>query len=227
MVEYGQLYDCGSFVEGVSDFLKVPSYTLSSYVACKVITPAQRDVLFDSFANRKNVIVCGNLGVGKTTFLNTVAIELHRLGRRIVLVQNFNEFSFPESSKILPIFTYNTPFEDYVKAIDSTRSSVIINELEAGNAKPLLHAMRRGRKDIYLGLSSCSDAGHALMRFGILAKTSFAEVADFIDLVLYLELDSANNRIIRHFKAVSGYNEKTSEFIFHDVDSLSSVQVAS
>lgn len=208
--------------------MKVPSYMISSYVSRRIITPAQRDVLFHLFAHRKNVLVCGKNGVGKTTFLNAVAVELHRLGRRIATIQNFNEFSLRESPKIQEIFTYLTPQEDYIKALDSTRTSIIINELEATSAKPVLHALRRGRKDIFFGLPSCPDAGHALMRFALLSKTSFNEVSDFIDYVLCLEIDSHNNRIIRHIKAVDGFNEQTNEFILRNADSLnSSVQVAS
>ncbi|SEA10678.1 Type II/IV secretion system protein [Selenomonas ruminantium] len=60
--------------------MKVPSYMISSYVGRRVITPSQRDVLFHAFSQRMNIIVCGNLGVGKTTFLNAIANELHHMG---------------------------------------------------------------------------------------------------------------------------------------------------
>jgi len=60
-----------------------------------------------------------------------------------------------------------------------------------------------------------------LICFALLSKTSFAEVADFIDLVLYMEVDSHNNRIIRHIKEVERFDEKTSEFILQDLDTAS------
>ena len=199
--------------------MKVPSYMLSSYVGRRVITPSQRDVLFYALSQRMNIIVCGNMGVGKTTFLNAIANELHHMGGHVALVQNFNEFSFRESMKIHPIFTFAAPIAEFNKALASARTGIVINELEAGTAKPLLLALRRGRKNVQFGLSSCSDAGHALMRFALLAKTSFNEVPHLIDLVIHMELDSHNNRKI-NIKAVEGFDEKTSTFMLRDFDSL-------
>ena len=70
-----------------------------------------------------------------------------------------------------------------------------------------------------MGISSCSNENHALMRFALLCKSSFAEVAQFINLVLCLENDPGNNnRVIKHIKAVTGYNENTSEFTLANVD---------
>ena len=207
--------------------MKVPSYMISSYVGRRVITPSQRDVLFHAFSQRMNIIVCGNLGVGKTTFLNAIANELHHMGGHVALVQNFNEFSFRESPKIHPIFTFNSPISDFNQALASAKTGIVINELEAGTSKPLLLALRRGRKNVHFGLSSCSDADHALMRFALLSKTSFNEVPHLIDLVIHMELDSHNNRKI-HIKAVDGFDEKTSSFILRDFDSLTdSIKAAS
>ena len=191
---------------------------LSSYLGRRVITPAQRDVLFHAFSQRLNIIVCGNHGVGKTTFLNAIANELHHLGARTVLVQNFNEFSFHQSARIQPIFTFNSPITEFNKAL-AAKNGIIINELEAGTAKSLLLALRRGRKSVHFGLSDCSDASHALMRFALLSKTSFQEVPHLIDLVVHMEFDTHNHRRI-HIKAVDGFNEKTSEFILRDSDTL-------
>ncbi|BAL85033.1 hypothetical protein SELR_pSRC102260 (plasmid) [Selenomonas ruminantium subsp. lactilytica TAM6421] len=206
--------------------MKVPSYMLSSYVGRRVITPAQRDVLFHAFSQRLNIIVCGNHGVGKTTFLNAIANELHHLGARTVLVQNFNEFSFHESAKIHPIFTFNSPITEFNQAL-AAKNGIVINELEAGIAKPLLLALRRGRKGVHLGLSDCSDAGHALMRYALLSKTSFQEVPHLIDLVVHMEINTRNQRSVQ-IKAVDGFNEKTSEFILRDFDTLNkSIQAAS
>lgn len=201
--------------------MKVSSYMLSSYVSNRIITPAQRDVLLDAFSQGKNILVCGNLGVGKTTLLNCMTNELHRMGKRVSVLQNFNEFSLPDVRSIVPYYTFATPKEDYIKSIDSPRSSIIINEVEQAFSTPLLHALRRGRKGVYMGISSCSNENHALMRFALLCKSSFAEVAQFIDLVLCLESDHGNNRVIKHIKAVTGYNESISEFTLANLDTPS------
>ena len=84
-------------VEGASFSIRLPArsvYTLDQYVEAGIITAAQLDTLSDAVLFRKNILVSGGTGSGKTTLSNAIIDRISRLsdiGTRIVIIEDTRE----------------------------------------------------------------------------------------------------------------------------------------
>ena len=84
-------------VEGASFSIRLPArsvYTLDQYVEAGIITAAQLDTLSDAVLSRKNILVSGGTGSGKTTLSNAIIDRISRLsdiGTRIVIIEDTRE----------------------------------------------------------------------------------------------------------------------------------------
>ena len=84
-------------VEGASFSIRLPArsvYTLDQYVEAGIITAAQLDTLSDAVLSRKNILVSGGTGSGKTTLTNAIIDRISKLsdiGTRIVIIEDTRE----------------------------------------------------------------------------------------------------------------------------------------
>lgn len=84
-------------VEGASFSIRLPArsvYTLDQYVKTGIITAAQLDALSDAVISRKNILVSGGTGSGKTTLANALIDRISKLsdiGTRIVIIEDTRE----------------------------------------------------------------------------------------------------------------------------------------
>ena len=84
-------------VEGASFSIRLPArsvYTLDQYVDAGIITEAQMDTLSDAVLSRKNILVSGGTGSGKTTLANALIDRISTLsdiGTRIVIIEDTRE----------------------------------------------------------------------------------------------------------------------------------------
>ena len=84
-------------VEGASFSIRLPArsvYTLDQYVDAGIITSAQLDTLSDAVLSRKNILVSGGTGSGKTTLANALIDRISKLsdiGTRIVIIEDTRE----------------------------------------------------------------------------------------------------------------------------------------
>ncbi|MHB1279622.1 MAG: P-type conjugative transfer ATPase TrbB [Acidithiobacillus sp.] len=84
-------------VEGASFSIRLPArsvYTLDQYVEAGTITAAQLDTLSDAVLSRKNILVSGGTGSGKTTLANALIDRISTLsdiGTRIVIIEDTRE----------------------------------------------------------------------------------------------------------------------------------------
>ena len=84
-------------VENASFSIRLPArsvYTLDQYVEAGIITAAQLDTLSDAVLSRKNILVSGGTGSGKTTLSNAIIDRISKLSdirTRIVIIEDTRE----------------------------------------------------------------------------------------------------------------------------------------
>jgi len=66
-------------------------FTLDDYVAEKIVTAGQAQILRDAVAQRRNILVSGGTSTGKTTLVNALLLEVARSGDRVVLIEDTRE----------------------------------------------------------------------------------------------------------------------------------------
>src|SRR5690606_16647792 len=66
-------------------------YRLSDYVAARVITPPQAQLLAQAVRDRRNIVVVGGTSSGKTTLVNALLAEVATLGERVLILEDTRE----------------------------------------------------------------------------------------------------------------------------------------
>jgi len=66
-------------------------FGLDVYVAAKIMTAAQADVLHRAVAERRNILVAGGTSTGKTTLANALLAEVAKTSDRVVLIEDTRE----------------------------------------------------------------------------------------------------------------------------------------
>lgn len=69
----------------------VAVFTLQDYVAAKIVTANQAEILRNAIAARRNVLVAGGTSTGKTTLVNALLAEVARTADRVVMIEDTRE----------------------------------------------------------------------------------------------------------------------------------------
>lgn len=78
-------------VDGPTFNLRLPAktiYTVSEYVAADMMTQAEADHVTDAILNRRNILIGGGTGSGKTTFANALLALIAETNDRVILIED-------------------------------------------------------------------------------------------------------------------------------------------
>jgi P-type conjugative transfer ATPase TrbB len=190
-------------------------YSLDDYVSKGVITDRQRDALIGAVVARKNILVGGGAGTGKTTFANAIlkAIAEHTRDR-LYIAEDVPELQCAARNKIM-VETVRGKYDMRQAVFDALRARpdrIIVGELRDGTALELLKAWFTGHPG---GIATihANDAPGMLTRFCQLIeedrKTADRDlVAEAIHVCVHLTLDvrSPAGRRLSGLEAVRGYD---------------------
>ena len=141
------------------------------------LTPRQIDILSELIKSRKNFLVVGPTGSGKTSLLNAVLSEIPK-SQRSVLIEDTRELQ-PTNPFDVRLLTRTDPLQRYqdFSIADLIRQSLrmrpdrlIVGEVRGGEAKDLLMAMSTGHEGS-MGTLHAASAREALYRLEFLIQT--------------------------------------------------------
>ena len=129
-------------------------FTFNDYVSDGALDPFHRDYLEKAIKARKNILVVGGTGTGKTTFLNAVLEAIARISpdHRIISLEDLPELQCP-ADDYSPMFTMQDAGAGGVKynmtrlLADCMRRSpdrIVIGEVRDGAAYTMLKAWNTG-----------------------------------------------------------------------------------
>jgi type IV secretion system protein VirB11 len=123
-------------------------FTLDDYVAKGILPAAGAEVIRGAVVDRKNILVAGGTGSGKTTMVNAILAEPPFKSDRIVLIEDTKELQCPADDKV-ELLTKNT--EPRVTMTDLLRMTlrlrpdrIIIGEVRGPEALAMLKAWNTG-----------------------------------------------------------------------------------
>lgn len=170
-------------------------WTLEDYVAQQVLTPGQAAVLRGAVAGRRNILISGGAGSGKTTLANALLAEPAFAGDRVFLIEDTPELQC-SAWDLVAVLTRRHPkvigVADLVRdALRMRPDRIVVGEMRDGAAAlETLKAWNTGHPG---GLSTlhANSAVEALQRLDdllgeVLAKPARRMVARAVDLVLHL-----------------------------------------
>jgi type IV secretion system protein VirB11 len=198
-------------------------FTLADYVAKGILPAAGAELIRQAVADRKNILVAGGTGSGKTTLVNAILAEPPFKSDRIVLIEDTKELQCPAEDKV-ELLTKNT--EPRVTMTDLLRMTlrlrpdrIIIGEVRGPEALAMLKAWNTGHPGGVATIHA-NSATEALQRIEdlvgeasqIIPKRS---IASAVNLVIFVErISGAVGRAVRNIVSIEGFDGQN--YIFQD-----------
>lgn len=195
-------------------------YTLADYLASEIITQPQVEVLRQAILASRNVVVCGAMRSGKTTFLNALLAELAELRptTRAILVEDTPELQcvIPNSQRLLT--GGQKGFVELQRPLNRTSGDwTIFGEVRG---KEILSMVKMWLSDSH-GFATFhgSDAEGVLERMNLLAMENRVPpqrhlIAKVAHVLAFIEGGSVR-RHVREVVRVDGFDARERRFLFH------------
>jgi type IV secretion system protein VirB11 len=170
----------------------VAVFTLEDYAAAGIMTVGQAEVLRQSVAERRNILVAGGTSTGKTTLANALLAEVAKTSDRVVLIEDTRELQC-RAANLVALRTKDgvASLSDLVRSSLRLRPDRIpIGEVRGAEALDLLKAWGTGHPG-GIGTIHAGTAIGALRRLEQLIQEAVvtvprALIAETIDLVAVL-----------------------------------------
>src|SRR5712664_3660598 len=194
-------------------------FKMNDLIERGTVTPDLAKQLDEFVVQRKNILICGGTGSGKTTLAN-ILMEFIGDQERIVLIEDTAEIQIHKENVLrfearreqngLPAVT----IRDLLKATLRHRPDrIIVGEIRGGEAFDLLQLLNTGHSGT-LSTIHANSAEQALARFSSCVVQSGVElpyqavrqqIADAIDLVLHLGRQQGR-RVVRQLLRLGRYD---------------------
>lgn len=190
-------------------------YTLDHYIKDNIVTRAQAIVLRDAIAKRRNILIAGGTGSGKTTLVNALIHEMVSLGdqaERFVIIEDTLELQCAARNALQ---LHTTDAADMTRLVRATMrlrpDRIIIGEVRGKEALALLKAWNTGHPGGITTLHA-NSASAALLRLlslveeaGVPAQPQL--IAEAVNLLAFMERTSITGRRLTELVHVEGYSQ--------------------
>ncbi len=229
----GELPGNGSRVEGViSPVVQKPVFNirkkasaifpLSEYIKSGRATNNDVQILCEAISSRKNILVVGGTGTGKTTFVNAIINEMKTLTpkHRLVILEDTLELQCSMENFVSMRTTSDISMQDLLKITMRQRPDrIIIGEVRGKEALDMLKAWNTGHPGGVCTVHA-NDARAGLLRIEQLisevSQSPMRElVAEAIDVVVFLIRDPHIGPKLSELIAVDGV--QNGQYVFHDL----------
>ena len=195
----------------------VAVFTLDDYVAAGSMTASQAVLLREAVAARKNILVAGGTGTGKTTLTNALLAEIAGTGDRVVLIEDTRELQC-RAPNLVAMRTKDgvASLSDLVRSSLRLRPDRIpIGEVRGAEALDLLKAWGTGHPG-GIGTIHAGTALGALRRLEqliqeVVVTVPKALLAETIDLVAVLR-GRGRERRLAELAIVAGLDPATGDY---------------
>ena len=199
-------------------------FTLDDYVAKGILAAQGGAVIRRAVTDRKNILVAGGTGSGKTTLVNAILAEPAFQTDRVVIIEDTKELQCSADDKV-ELLTKST--EPRVTMTDLLRMTlrlrpdrIIIGEVRGGEALAMLKAWNTGHPG---GLATvhANSAADALRRIeDLVAETSTMiprrSISTAINYIVFIErVHDAPGRCVSGISEVDGFRE--GDYVLHEI----------
>ncbi len=215
-------------------------FTSDELVASGSLTVQVRDAVVELIVRRKNGIIAGGTGSGKTTLMKALLDHVPMQERLIVIEQPAElKIAHPnavrwEAVAAIPGQVAVTPSQLVAAALRHRPDRIIMGEIRDECGYDLLQAMNTGHGGTLstLHADSALDALDRLADMALSARTNLdqqfirSQTGRAVDFVLYCERDSTGRRRVRELITVNGYSHADQSFETEEIYRASSTAAA-
>ena len=185
-------------------------FSLNEYVEQGVITEEISCILKRAIGEKKNILVAGGTGSGKTTFVNALLKEIARLNERVIIIEDTIELQCDIPNHVASRTSDGiADMRALVKAtMRMNPGRIFVGEVRGGEALELLKAWGTGHPGGAATVHA-NSARQSLRRIEQLAleatRTISKEmIAETIDIIVFIGI-KAGKRLVQELVAV-GYD---------------------
>ena len=229
----GELPGDGSRVEGViPPIVPNPSFnirkkasaifSLAEYVNSGRATDKDIQILCEAISTRKNILVVGGTGTGKTTFVNAIINEMKILTpkHRLLILEDTLELQCSMENFVSMRTSSDKSIQDLLKITMRQRPDrIIIGEVRGKEALDMLKAWNTGHPGGVCTVHA-NDARAGLLRIEQLisevSQSPMKElIAEAIDVIAFLVRDPHIGPKLSELVAVDGIHD--GQYVFHNL----------
>ena len=190
-------------------------YTLDHYVKDNIVTRGQAIALRDAIAKRRNIVIAGGTGSGKTTLVNALIHEMVSLGdqaERFVIIEDTLELQCAARNALQ---LHTTDAADMTRLVRATMrlrpDRIIIGEVRGKEALALLKAWNTGHPGGVTTLHANSASGALLRLLSLVEEAGVPAqpqlIAEAVNLLAFMERTSITGRRLTELVHVEGYSQ--------------------
>ncbi len=187
------------------------AYRLSDYISTGILPPSMGASLAEAITARRNIVIAGGTGSGKTTLANALLAEIAETGDRIVILEDTRELACAAEDQVaLKTKPGAADLRALVRSTLRLRPDrIIIGEVRGGEALDLLKAWNTGHPGGLATLHANSALG-ALHRLEQLTEEAVATapramIAEAVDLIVFIT-GRGQERRVETLTRVDGFN---------------------
>lgn len=183
-------------------------FTLDDYVRRGIMDDAQRALISQAVQDKKNILVAGGTGSGKTTLTNAIIAEMVALTPhdRLVIMEDTAEIQCSAENAVILRTSIEINMQALLKATMRLRPDrIIVGEVRGAEALALLKAWNTGHPGGIATLHANSAAGSLVRLEQLIAEAGVhadmkALIQEAVDLVIFIE-KKGGKRVIREIKS--------------------------
>jgi pilus assembly protein CpaF len=211
-------------------------YTSDQLIASGSLPVGVRDFVIQMMLEKKNGIISGGTGSGKTTLMKALLDHIPQ-EERLIVIEQPAELKVAHSNAVrweaveaIPGQVAVTPSQLLAAALRHRPDRIIMGEIRDECGYDLLQAMNTGHGGTLstIHAKSAWDALNRLSDLALSARPNLnhafvrSETAEAIDFVLYCERDHNGRRRVRELISVTGYAHAEQSFETEDIYRASS-----
>jgi len=177
-------------------------FTLADYVEQGIMSPGQMEAIASSVRHRKNILVVGGTGTGKTTLTNAIIRHMVDVSplERIVIIEDTGELQCTAENAVLLRAVEHVDMTRLLKATMRLRPDrIIVGEVRDGAALALLKAWNTGHPGGVATVHANSAPAGLIRMEQLVAEATQAPmktlIAEAIDLIISIEKVAGGRRV--------------------------------
>ncbi|APH57189.1 Conjugal transfer protein trbB [Granulibacter bethesdensis] len=187
-------------------------FSLENYVDQGIMTNEQRIVIERSVCQRKNILVVGGTGSGKTTLTNAIIRHMSDVAPedRLAIIEDTGELQCSAPNAVLMRVVAHVDMTRLLKATMRLRPDrIIIGEVRDGAALALLKAWNTGHPGGIATIHANSASAGLIRMEQLVAEATQASmqtlIAEAINLIIFIAKEG-RGRIVKDVIMIMGYD---------------------
>jgi type IV secretion system protein VirB11 len=189
-------------------------FSFAEYVKDGILTEHQVEIIKRAVSDKKNILVVGGTGSGKTTLVNTILQEVVKTEDRLLIIEDTRELKCAaENISCLKAMENIADMTKCLKSVMRQRPDrIIVGEVRGPEALPFLKSWNTGHPG-GLGTIHANSCLEALYRIEMLIEEAGVQpsrqfIASVCNFIIFIAKNKQMERKVESFKAVVGLDDK-------------------